>query len=90
MAEYSLEPMANSGVARLNLLSSSVTNRSKAEAADSRASLNSGETVQATSDDTFHIALRFVNGGRAMMTGTSAAPFGPGGGIEIFGTQFGP
>ena len=46
---------------------------------------NSGETVQATSDDTFHIALRFVNGGRAMMTGTSAAPFGPGGGIEIFG-----
>jgi len=46
---------------------------------------DSGETVQATSDDTFHIVLRFVGGGWAAMTGTSAAPFGSGGGIEIYG-----
>jgi predicted dehydrogenase len=46
---------------------------------------DSGETVQATSDDAFHIVLRFAGGGWAAMTGTSAAPFGPGGGIKIFG-----
>ena len=45
----------------------------------------SGETVQATADDTFHFVLRFAQGGWATMTGTRAAPFGPGGGVELYG-----
>ncbi len=44
-----------------------------------------GKTVQATADDTFHLTLRFASGGWATITGTTAAPFGPGAGVEIYG-----
>jgi predicted dehydrogenase len=47
----------------------------------------SGDAVQATSDDTFHFVVRFTGGGWATMTGTSAAPFGPGAQIEIYGRE---
>jgi predicted dehydrogenase len=50
-----------------------------------RIHLESGQTVQATADDTFHFTVRFAQGGWATMTGTNAAPFGPGGRVEIYG-----
>jgi predicted dehydrogenase len=46
---------------------------------------DSEETVQATGDDTFSFTLNFAGGGRAIMTGTNAAPFGPGARVEIYG-----
>ena len=46
---------------------------------------DTAEIVQATADDTFHFVLRFVEGGWAAMTGTTAARFGPGGGVELYG-----
>ena len=45
----------------------------------------SGEMAQATADDTFHLVLGFADRGWATMTGTNAAPFGPGGLMEIYG-----
>lgn len=45
----------------------------------------SGETVQATADDAFHLVLHFARGGWATMTGTAAAPFGSGARVEIYG-----
>lgn len=44
-----------------------------------------GAPVRATADDTFTFTLQFASGGWATMTGTSAAPFGPGARVEIFG-----
>ncbi|MCX6023120.1 MAG: Gfo/Idh/MocA family oxidoreductase [Chloroflexi bacterium] len=41
--------------------------------------------VQATSDDAFQFVLQFVGGGWATMTGTSAAPFGAGARVEVYG-----
>ena len=46
---------------------------------------DSDATVQATADDTFNFALGFAQGGWATMTGTNAAPFGPGASVEIYG-----
>lgn len=46
-----------------------------------------GAIVQATADDTFQFTLQFANGGWATMVGTSAAPFGPGARVEIFGHE---
>ncbi len=45
----------------------------------------SGATVKATADDTFHFVLHFAGGGWATMTGTTAAPYGSGGHIEMYG-----
>lgn len=42
-------------------------------------------TINTTADDTFHFWLSFENGGWASMTGTTAAPFGNGARVEIFG-----
>ena len=46
---------------------------------------DSDGTVQATADDTFNFTLGFAQGGWATMTGTNAAPFGPGASVEIYG-----
>ena len=46
---------------------------------------DSQETVQATADDAFSFTLNFAAGGRATMTGTNAAPYGPGARVEIYG-----
>jgi predicted dehydrogenase len=46
---------------------------------------DSNEIVQATADDTFSFTLQFARGGWATMTGTNAAPFGPGAQVEIYG-----
>ena len=62
----------------------SVSGRALAHFGD-RTHPDSGETVQATADDTFHLLLGFAKGGWATMTGTSAAPFGPGARVEIYG-----
>lgn len=45
----------------------------------------SAELVKATADDTYHVVLQFAHGGWAAMTATSAAPFGPGARVEIYG-----
>ena len=45
----------------------------------------SGATVRATADDTFNFVVTFAGGGWATMTGSGAAPFGPGARVEIFG-----
>lgn len=45
------------------------------------------EKTMATADDTFNFTLEFASGGWATMTGTTAAPFGPGGKIEIYGSN---
>ena len=44
-----------------------------------------GRVVQATADDTFSFAVGFAQGGWATMTGSTAAPFGPGARVEIYG-----
>ena len=41
--------------------------------------------TQATADDTFTFTLCFTQGGWATMTGTNAAPFGPGASVQIYG-----
>ena len=46
---------------------------------------DSDEMAQATADDTFNFTLGFAQGGWATMTGTNAAPFGPGASVEIYG-----
>ena len=46
---------------------------------------DSEETVQATADDAFSFSLHFAGGGRATITGTNAAAFGPGARVEIYG-----
>ena len=50
-----------------------------------RTNPSNGQTLQATADDAFTFTLEFKNGGWATMNGTSAAPFGSGGNIEIYG-----
>ena len=50
-----------------------------------RTLLDSDTMVQATADDTFGFTLGFAQGGWATMTGTNAAPFGPGASVEVYG-----
>ena len=45
------------------------------------------ETVQADVDDTFQFTLKLANGGWATMVGTSAAPYGPGARMEVYGSD---
>jgi len=45
----------------------------------------SKRVVQATADDTFHLVVRFASGGWATITGTTAASFGPGARVDIYG-----
>jgi predicted dehydrogenase len=47
----------------------------------------SGKTVTTETDDTFSLIVEFANGGWGTLTGTSAAPFGQGASIEIFGSE---
>lgn len=55
--------------------------------AGERTQPDSGAVVRATADDTFHFVVQFAGGGWATMIGTNAAPFGPGGHIEIYGRE---
>jgi predicted dehydrogenase len=46
-----------------------------------------GDAVSTDTDDTFSVTVEFANGGWGSLIGTSAAPFGEGAGLEIFGSQ---
>ncbi|MDA1096106.1 MAG: Gfo/Idh/MocA family oxidoreductase [Chloroflexi bacterium] len=46
-----------------------------------------GEPSTTDTDDTFSLILEFANGGWATLSGSSAAPFGQGAMIEVFGTE---
>jgi len=48
---------------------------------------NTNKLVNSDTDDTFQFTLQFAKGGWATMIGTSAAPYGPGGRIEIYGSN---
>lgn len=50
-----------------------------------RVDSNAGQPADATADDTFSFTLHFASGGWATMTGTTAAPFGPGARVEVYG-----
>ncbi len=50
-----------------------------------RIDAESGDAAWATSDDTYSFVLGFAGGGWATMTGTSAAAFGSGARVEIYG-----
>ena len=52
-----------------------------------RSDPSTGALVKATADDTFQFVLQFASGGWGTMTGTNAAPFGPGGRIELYGKE---
>ena len=52
-----------------------------------RTNPDTNDLVQATADDTFQVLLRFAGGGWATVTGTNAAPFGPGTQLEIYGRE---
>ena len=47
----------------------------------------SGATTTTESDDTFAVLIEFANGGWGSFSGSSAAPFGQGAEIEVFGTE---
>ncbi len=47
----------------------------------------SGAPVATQTDDTFAVLMEFENGGWGMFSGTSAAPFGQGAQIEVFGSE---
>ena len=47
----------------------------------------SGSPTTSESDDTFAVLMEFANGGWGSFSGSSAAPFGPGAQIEIFGSE---
>lgn len=50
-----------------------------------RVDSKTGDIVLTKADDTFSVMMEFVNGGWGTLTGSSAAPFGEGANIEIFG-----
>ena len=47
----------------------------------------SGETLSSDADDFFSFTAAFAGGGYGTMTGSNAAPYGPGGRLELFGTD---
>ena len=47
----------------------------------------SGATKTTDTDDTFAVLIEFENGGWGSFSGTSAAPFGQGAQIEVFGSE---
>jgi predicted dehydrogenase len=49
--------------------------------------MSGSETVKADADDTFLFTLNFANGAIAHMVGSRSAPFGPGPGVEIYGSE---
>lgn len=52
-----------------------------------RINQDTGDTVQSNADDTFQFTVRFARGGWATMVGSSAAPYGPGGRMEVYGSD---
>ncbi|MQG20554.1 MAG: Gfo/Idh/MocA family oxidoreductase [SAR202 cluster bacterium] len=46
-----------------------------------------GNIVQSNADDTFQFRVEFASGGWATMVASSAAPYGPGGRMEVYGTD---
>jgi predicted dehydrogenase len=52
-----------------------------------RLNQDTGDIVQSNADDTFQFTVQFANGGWATMVGSSAAPYGPGGRMEVYGSD---
>jgi predicted dehydrogenase len=49
--------------------------------------ISDGKVVQSDADDTFGFRLHFAGGGFAEMIASRVAPFGPGAGVEVYGSE---